>query len=31
MQRLNRYYRRSRISELKFRSLVQHFALDLSA
>lgn len=31
MQRLNRYYRRSRISESKFRLLVQHFALDLSA
>ena len=31
MQRLNRYYNRSGISELKFRSLVQHFALDLSA
>ena len=31
MQRLNRYYRRSRISEPKFRLLVQHFALDLSA
>jgi transposase-like protein len=31
VQRLNRYYKRSRISELKFRSLVQHFALDLSA
>jgi hypothetical protein len=31
VQRLNRYYRRSRISEQKFRLLVQHFALDLSA
>jgi transposase-like protein len=31
VQRLNRYYRRSRISEPKFRLLVQHFALDLSA
>ena len=31
MQRLNRYYKRSRISELKFRSLVRHFALDLCA
>ncbi len=31
MQRLNRYYRRSRISESKFRLLAQHFALDLSA
>jgi transposase len=31
VQRLSRYYRRSRISGLKFRPLVQHFALDLSA
>ncbi len=31
MQRLNRYYKRSRISELKFRLLVRHFALDLCA
>lgn len=31
MQRLNRYYRRSRIAEAKFRLLVRHFALDLSA
>jgi transposase len=31
VQRLNRYYRRSRLSEPKFRLLVQHFALDLSA
>lgn len=27
----NKYYRHSRISELKFRSLVHHFALDLNA
>jgi transposase len=31
MQRLNRYYRRSKISERKFRQLVRHFALDLTA
>jgi hypothetical protein len=31
VQRLNRYYRRSRISWPKFRLPVQHFALDLSA
>lgn len=31
MQRLNRYYRRSRIAEAKFRLLVRHFALDLHA
>lgn len=31
MQRLNRYYRRSRIAEPKFRLLVRHFALDLCA
>lgn len=31
MQRLNRYYRRSRIAEAKFRLLVRHFALDLCA
>jgi hypothetical protein len=31
VQRLNRYYRRSRIAEAKFRLLVRHFALDLSA
>jgi len=31
VQRLTRYYRRSRISEPKLRLLVQHFALDLSA
>ena len=31
MQRLNRYYRRSRIAEWKFRLLVRYFALDLTA
>ncbi len=31
MQRRNRYYRRSRISEYRFRLLVRYFALDLSA
>ena len=31
MQRLNRYYRRSRIAEPKFRLLARHFALDLTA
>ncbi len=31
MQQLNRYYRRSKISERKFRQLVSHFALDLTA
>jgi transposase-like protein len=31
VQRLNRYYKRSRISELKSRLLVRHFALDLCA
>lgn len=31
MQRRNRYYGRSRISEYKFRLLVRYFALDLSA
>ncbi|HEY0379774.1 MAG TPA: IS1595 family transposase, partial [Pyrinomonadaceae bacterium] len=31
MQSRNRYYRRSRISEYKFRLLVRYFALDLSA
>ncbi|HKQ51323.1 MAG TPA: IS1595 family transposase, partial [Pyrinomonadaceae bacterium] len=30
MQRLNRYYRRSKIRERKFRQLVRHFALDLT-
>lgn len=31
MQRLNRYYLRSRIAEWKFRSLLRYFALDLTA
>src|SRR5215213_2742111 len=31
MQRLNRYYRWSKIRERKFRRLVRHFALDLTA
>lgn len=31
MQRRNRYYERSRISEYKFRLLVRYFALDLPA
>ena len=31
MQRLNRYYRRSRIAEAKFRLLIRYFALDLHA
>jgi len=31
VQRLNRYYRRSRIAEAKFRLLLRHFALDLCA
>jgi transposase-like protein len=31
VQRLNRYYRRSRIAEWKFRSLLRYFALDLTA
>jgi transposase len=31
VQGLNRYYKRSRISEYKFRLLVRYFALDLSA
>jgi transposase-like protein len=31
MQQLNRYYRRSRISEHKFRELIKCFALDLTA
>jgi transposase-like protein len=31
VQRLNRYYRRSRIAEAKFRLLARHFALDLCA
>ena len=31
MQRRNRYYQRSRISEYRFRLLIRYFALDLSA
>ncbi len=31
MQQLNRYYRRSRISEKKFRGIIKCFALDLTA
>jgi hypothetical protein len=31
MGQLNRYYRRSKISGRKFRQLVRHFALDLTA
>jgi transposase len=31
MQQLNRYYQRSKISERKFRQLLRHFALDLTA
>ena len=31
MQQLNRYYRRSKISERKFRQLLRYFALDLTA
>jgi transposase len=31
MQQLNRYYRRSRISEHKFRQIIRYFALDLTA
>ena len=31
MQQLNRYYRRSRISEHKFREIIKYFALDLTA
>ena len=31
MSRPNRYYRRSRIGEAKFRLLVRYFALDLTA
>ena len=31
MQPLNRYYRRSKIRERKFRQIVRHFALDLTA
>jgi len=31
MKQLNRYYRRSRISEKKFREIIKYFALDLTA
>lgn len=31
MQQLNRYYRRSKISERKFRQVVRHFAMDFTA
>lgn len=31
MKQLNRYYRRSRISEHKFRQIIKYFALDLTA
>lgn len=31
MKQLNRYYRRSRISEYKFRQIIRFFALDLTA
>ncbi|MGC2235691.1 MAG: IS1595 family transposase [Pyrinomonadaceae bacterium] len=31
MNQLNRYYRRSRISEHKFRQIIKYFALDLTA
>lgn len=31
MQQLNRNYRRSRISEKKFREIIKYFALDLTA
>src|SRR5262245_29628506 len=31
MKQLNRYYRRSRISERKFRQILRYFALDLTA
>ena len=31
MQQLNCYYRRSRISEKKFREIIKYFALDLTA
>jgi len=31
MQSKNRYFRRSKISEAKFRQIVRHFALDLTA
>jgi len=31
MERRNRYYTRSRISERKFRQLLRYFAMDFSA
>lgn len=31
MKQLNRYYRRSRIAEKKFREIIKYFALDLTA
>ncbi len=31
MERLNRYYHRSRISEKKFRQILRYFAMDLTA
>jgi len=31
MKQLNRYYRRSRIAERKFREIIKYFALDLTA
>lgn len=31
MKQLNRYYRRSRISERIFREIIKYFALDLTA
>jgi transposase-like protein len=31
MQQLNRYYRRSRISEKKFREIIKYFSFDLTA
>jgi len=31
MKRLNRYYRRSRIAEKKFREIIKYFAVDLTA
>lgn len=31
MQQVNRYYRRSRIAEKKFRQIVRYFAMDLTA
>ncbi len=31
MQQLNRYYRRSKISERKMRQIIKYFSLDLTA